>query len=94
MVKIRPTLINNNVNLLYMLETSKILNTSKYLIYSKKVKNFTMSNQQVAKIIYYISILRDYTRRVFLLERLRYSPTNNKNIHLYLNCLKAIFKNK
>ena len=33
-----------------MLETSKILNTSKYLIYSKKVKNFTMSNQQVAKI--------------------------------------------
>lgn len=94
MVKIRPTLINNYVNLLYMLETSKILNTNKYLIYSKKVKDITMSNQQVAKIIYYFSILRDYTRRVFQLERLRYSPTNSKNIYLYLNILKIFIKNK
>jgi len=53
-----------------------------------------MSNQQEVKIIYYFNILRDYTRRVFQLERLRYSPTNSKNIYLYLNTLKRYFKNK
>lgn len=97
MVKNRPTLINNYVNLLYMLETSKTLNTSNNLIYSKKVKDITMSNQQEAKIIcFYFSILRDYTRRVFLffIDRLRYSPTNSKHFNLNLNSLKAILKNK
>ena len=46
MVKIRPTLINNYVNLLYMLGSSKTLNTSKLWFYSNKVKAITMSNQQ------------------------------------------------
>ena len=32
-----------------MLENSKTLNTSEHLFYSKKVKDITMSNQQVAK---------------------------------------------
>jgi len=91
------------VNLLYMLETSKPLNTSKKYFYSKKVKDVTMSYQQEVKINYYLNILRDYTRRVFQvlpvppnqgLERLRYSPTNSKNIYLYLNTLKRFFKNK
>jgi LAGLIDADG endonuclease len=96
MVKNRPTLIYSyvNVNLLYMLETSKTLNTIKYLFFSKKVKDITMSNQQVAKIINYFRFLRDYTRRVFQIERLKYSPTNSKNINLYLNNLKTLFKNK
>src|ERR1700733_2591758 len=96
MVKYRPTLIYSyvNVNLLYMLETSKTLNTIKYLFISKKVKDITMSNQQVAKIIYYFRFLRDYTRRVFQIERLKYSPTNSKNINLYLNNLKTLFKDK
>jgi len=53
-----------------------------------------MSNQQVAKIIYYFRFLRDYTRRVFQIERLKYSPTNSKNINLYLNNLKTLFKDK
>jgi hypothetical protein len=86
-----------------MLETSKTLNTSKIFFYSKKVKDVTMSYQQEVKINYYLNILRDYTRRVFLLlpvpakqglERLRYSPTNSKNNYLYLNTLKRFFKNK
>jgi len=103
MVKNRPTLSNSYVNLLYMLETSKTLNTSKIFFYSKKVKDVTMSYQQEVKINYYLNILRDYTRRVFLLlpvpekqglERLRYSPTNSKNNYLYLNTLKRFFKNK
>jgi len=92
-----------------MLETSKTLNTSKkkkiffVCFYSKKVKDVTRSYQQEVKINYYLNILRDYTRRVFQLlpvpkkqglERLRYSPTNSKNIYLYLNTLKRFFKNK
>jgi hypothetical protein len=86
-----------------MLETSKTLNTSNKFFYSKKVKDVTMSYQQEVKINYYLNILRDYTRRVFQLlpvpkkqglERLRYSPTNSKNIYLYLNTLKRFFKNK
>lgn len=85
-----------------MLETSKTLNTSNFF-YSKKVKDITLSYQQVVKINYYLNILRDYTRRVFqvlpkgpkqVLERLRYSPTNSKNIYLYLNTLKRFFQNK
>jgi hypothetical protein len=48
-----------------MLETSKPLNTSKNFVYSKKVKDITMSYQQEVKINYYLNILRDYTRRVF-----------------------------
>ena len=93
MVKYRPTLINNYVNLLYMLENSNTLNTIKFFIYSNKFKDITMSNQQETKIIYYFCLLRDYIRRIFLFERLRNSPTNIINIYLFLNCLKAIFKN-
>jgi hypothetical protein len=77
-----------------MPETFKTLNTNKYLIYSKKVKDITISNQQVAKNFSFFSILRDYTRRVFQLERLRDSPTNSKNFYLYLNILKTFIKNK
>lgn len=49
MVNIRPTLNNIYVNLLYMLEYSKTLNTSYKLgnlNNSNKVKDITMSNQQ------------------------------------------------
>lgn len=81
------------MNLLYMLENSNTLNTIKFFIYSNKFKDITMSNQQETKIIYYFCLLRDYIRRIFLFERLRNSPTNIINIYLFLNCLKAIFKN-
>ena len=84
------------MNFLYMLENSKTLNTRKYFFYSYKVKDITMSNQQEAKINYYFKILRDYTRRVFLffLERIKYSPTNIKDIYLYLKTLKRFIKIK
>nr|YP_009690280.1 LAGLIDADG homing endonuclease [Fomitiporia mediterranea]QEG57060.1 LAGLIDADG homing endonuclease [Fomitiporia mediterranea] len=89
-------MINNYVNLLYMLGTSKTLNTSNYLFYGNKVKVITMSNQQEAKVIFNFNFLRDYTRRSFLylIESLRYSPTNSKNINLSLNSLKLILNNK
>ena len=58
MVKYRPTLINSYVNLLYMLENSKTLNTSEHLFYSKKVKDITMSNQQETKSLYQFNIKR------------------------------------
>ena len=83
MVKNRPTLANNYVNFLYMLETSKTLNTSNKNIYSKKVKDITMSNQQVVKYnvfilskfkTMYFNILRDYTRKIISNKWLRYSP--------------------
>ena len=96
MVKNRPTLINYYVNLLYMLGTSKTLNTSNYFVYSNKVQVITMRNQQEAKVIFNFSILRDYTRRgfLYLIESLRYSPTNSKNINLSLNSLKLILNKK
>ena len=90
MVKIRPTLNNIYVNLLYMLGTYKTLNTSNIYFYSNNFKDITMSNQQVAKNNIHIFILlnrmhlwryvclfgnlRDYTRRVILTGWLRYSP--------------------
>jgi hypothetical protein len=79
-----------------MLGTSKTLNTSNYFLYSNKAKDITMSNQQEAKINLNFSILRDYTRRGFLLliESLRYSPTNSNYINLRLNSLKSILFNK
>lgn len=54
MVKNRPMLINNSINPHYMLEPSNTLNTNNNKISSKgrgsnKVKDITMSNQQVAK---------------------------------------------
>lgn len=55
MVEFRPTLIQNYVNLLYMLGTSKTLNTSEQLFYCNKVKDITMSNQQVTK-AYFTSV--------------------------------------
>ena len=85
MVNYRPTLINSYVNLLYMLETSNTLNTSITLFYSKIFKDITMSNQQVSKTRNIFRVLRDYTRRSFLyiIESLRYSPTNSKNFNFY-----------
>jgi hypothetical protein len=79
-----------------MLGTSKTLNTSNYFLYSNKAKDITMSNQQEAKIHFNFSILRDYTRRGFLLliESLRYSPTNSNYINLSFNSLKSILVNK
>jgi len=49
MVKSRPTLTNNYVNLLYMLGTFKTLNTSNLYNYSENFKDITISNQQVNK---------------------------------------------
>ena len=79
-----------------MLGTSKTLNTSNYFVYSNKVQVITMRNQQEAKVIFNFSILRDYTRRgfLYLIESLRYSPTNSKNINLSLNSLKLILNKK
>ena len=104
MVKYRPTLINSYVNLLYMLENSKTLNTSEHLFYSKKVKDITMGNQQETKFLYYLDIKKVGSSETtqegsfFVLqkvrERLRYSPTNKNFNHLYLNSLKPFFMNK
>ena len=44
-----PTSTNNYVKPLYMLGTSNTLNTSNNKVYSEKVKDITMSNQQVNK---------------------------------------------
>src|SRR5690606_23060438 len=77
MVK-RPSLTNSYEKPLYMLGSSNALNTSKF--YSKKVKDITMSNQQVnKKILFFMNNffynLRDYTRGIFASRRrLRYSP--------------------
>ena len=49
MVNNRPMLMNSCMNLHYMLETSNTLNTNNNKIFSYKVKDITMSNQQVAK---------------------------------------------
>ena len=73
-----------------MLETSKTLNTSNVKFNSEKVKDITMSNQQVNNKIFFIIKdlkcvyynLRDYTRGIFLFERLRYSPIFNKSTKL------------
>ncbi|KAF2647138.1 homing endonuclease [Lophiostoma macrostomum CBS 122681] len=85
MVNNRPMLINNYMNLHYMLESSNTLNTINNII-SNKVKAITMSNQQVTKknilenIIHFLKDvnlfgnLRDYTWRIILLGYLKYSP--------------------
>jgi len=63
MVKIRPALTNTYVsNIPKMLGFSNTLNTSN--IYSKKVKDITMNNEQVA--IYNQGYLRDYTGTLLL----------------------------
>ena len=84
MVKSRPTLINNYVKyLLNMLGSSNALNTSKLRFYSKKVKDITMNNQQIALLNYFYYCLfncfsrhlRDYKgSSISLLRCLRYSP--------------------
>ena len=64
MVKSGPTLINSHVKSLYMLGSSKVLNTS-YNIYSENFKDITMDNQQETFTI--LGILRDYTREIIVL---------------------------
>ena len=79
MVKNRPALSNTYVKyILKMLGVSNTLNTSNRKIYSKKVKDFTMNNEQVA-LYDQFGHLRDYTGigtlLLVILERcLRYSP--------------------
>lgn len=58
MVKSRPTLTNNYVNLLYMLGTFKTLNTSNLYNYSENFKDITISNQQVNKNTFFFGLLR------------------------------------
>ncbi len=86
------------MKLLYMLENSKTLNTIikflKNFIICKKVKDITMSNQQVAKNnfhiflnimqIYVFGNLRDYTRRINSRGWLRDSPIFFKNVNKLL----------
>ena len=63
MVKNRPTSINNYVKPLYMLETSNALNTRNNKIFSEKVKDITMSNQQVNKNrIFILNIIENYSK--------------------------------
>jgi len=87
MVK-RPSLTNSYEKPLYMLGSSNALNTSKF--YSKKVKDITMSNQQVnKKILFFMNNffynLRDYTRGIFASRRrLRYSPIFYKSTKIAL----------
>lgn len=87
MVK-RPSLTNSYEKPLYMLGSSNALNTSKF--YSKKVKDITMSYQQVnKKILFFMNNffynLRDYTRGIFASQRrLRYSPIFYKSTKIAL----------
>lgn len=83
------------MNLLYMLGTSKTLNTSNVYNYSEKFKDITMSNQQVNKNILFFNMniwkcsfynLRDYTRRIIYFRWLRYSP-------LFYQSMKFVFLN-
>ena len=85
MVKVRPTFTNNDVNLLYMLETSKTLNTSSAAFYSHNFKGITMRNQQVTKLFNIFWVLRDYTRRIILQGWLRYSPVFWNNVKKFFN---------
>ena len=106
MVKNRPTLINYYVNLLHLLGSFKTLNTSKQLIYSNKVKDITISNQQETKYLYDLNIKNlgssettqegSFNQMVIkkIIERLRYSPTNIEFIYLYLSSFRLFFKNK
>src|SRR5579859_4450305 len=93
MVYYKPTLINNYVNLLYMLEVFKTLNTNKY--FSENFKDVTISNQQETKSLKQIKLGSSETIQEeslffnLIKERLRYSPINSKNIYLYLKSLKA-----
>jgi len=95
MVYYKPTLINNYVNLLYMLEIFKTLNTNKYLIYSENFKDVTISNQQETKSLNKFKLGSSETIQEdsfffnLIKERLKYSPINSKNIYLYLKSLKA-----
>ena len=96
MVKNRPTLINNDVNLLKMPGSSNILNTINTMLYSNNVKTVTMNYQQVVlskiikinvKIIQIFKdivwYLRDYMGRgILLLGCLRDSPLFYKSIKL------------
>ena len=112
MVKSRPKLINNYFNLLHMLGIiSKTLNTSNLYYYSKNFKDITMSNQQVTKNnldilsriylwkhLFRFGNLRDYTRRIILLQRwLRYSPLFCENMRYvlpnFINVNKVLKKN-
>ena len=105
MVKSGPTLINNYVKSLYMLETSKILNTNNNHIISENFKDITMNNQQVNLSIFFyinylkyiISNLRDYTREIILHKWLRYSPIFFENIKLrnlnFISLNKVLKKN-
>lgn len=86
MVKSRPTFINNNVKPFYMLESSKILNTSNVNSYSENFRDITMNNQQVniknldLIIKCFLYNLRDYTKGGIFLRSLRYSPIILKDI--------------
>ena len=90
MVKNRPALSNTYVKyILKMLGVSNTLNTSNRKIYSKKVKDFTMNNEQVA-LYDQFGHLRDYTGigtlLLVILERcLRYSP-------LFCKSKKLVYK--
>jgi hypothetical protein len=64
MVKSGPALTNSYVKSLYMLGSSKVLNTSNN-IYSENFKDITMDNQQETLTI--LGILRDYTREIIVL---------------------------
>jgi hypothetical protein len=91
MVKNRPMLTNSCMNLRYMLGTSNTLNTSNNNDFSKKVKDITMSNQQVTEkkilsnlthiwnSLNILSNLRDFIRRTPA-RGLRYSPLYLNNI--------------
>lgn len=85
-----------------MLEYSKTLNTSEQKIFSKKVKDITMSNQQENLNFNYLNIRGSsettqegsFFSLQLIRERLRYSPTNKIFIYLILNSLKPFFMNK
>lgn len=101
MVKFRPTLINNYVNLLYMLENSKTLNTITNFVYSKKVKDITMSNQQETKSFFKKKVGSSETKQEEsfivlhkVINRLRYSPTNIQINNLYLTIFFKFIWNK
>ena len=107
MVKSRPTLTNNYVNLLYMLGIFKTLNTSNLYNYSENFKDITISNQQVNKNILFFGLLRqealniwkcnfynlrDYTRRIIYSGWLRYSPLFYENMKLVLPNFMSVNK--
>ena len=89
------------MNLLYVLGTSKILNTSNVYNYSENFKDITMSNQQVNKNIFFFNMniwkcnfynLRDYTRRIIYSRWLRYSPLFYENMKFVLPNFMSVNK--